>query len=131
MMRLIPYAGAPPMRLPRRRKSRAIVERRALPRLVPVMVAPPSSSLGALPIAILCIFAEVAEKHGVTVADIRGSRRTRKLVDARFEVAYRLRAERRASYPQIGNYLGHRDHTSALNAVLRHAERNGLPDPCA
>ena len=66
-----------------------------------------------------------ARAHGVSVREILGRRRTRKVSFARFEAMARIRAlnfnGRTPSLPQIGAWLG-RDHTSVLNGLRRHAE---------
>lgn len=56
----------------------------------------------------------------------QGARDRRAL--ARDATMYRLR-ERGLSYPRIANLMGLKDHTSAIAAVRRHAEENGLDVP--
>lgn len=69
------------------------------------------------------IINEVARQHGVEVVEIIGDRRTVRVVKARDEAAYRLRIERRMSYPEIASALGFRSHTSVLVAIKRHETR--------
>ena len=54
---------------------------------------------------------------GITLADIKGPRRTRAVVAARQECMYAIYTERAdASFPMMGRYF-HRDHTSILHSV--------------
>ena len=62
----------------------------------------------------------VAERHRVTVADIKGACRSKKVVAARFEViaeARRLRPD--LSLPQLGRLFGNRDHTTIRHALVK------------
>lgn len=64
----------------------------------------------------------VAEKHGVTVNDIRSNSRKRKgITEARQEVMGRLYATERCSLTLIGRWLGGRDHTTVRHGVIAHA----------
>lgn len=73
------------------------------------------------------IVADMAAKHGLTLADIRGPGRERKLVMARCEAIRAVRAARpHLSYPQIGKVF-HRDHTT----VMYHAAARGKHCRCA
>lgn len=69
------------------------------------------------------IITQVANKHGLRVAQIKGSTRTVPVVTARQEACWRLREERQLSWAQIGNLLGGKDHTTILAGYRRHAER--------
>ena len=75
---------------------------------------------------------EVGERHGVSVADITGDSRLRLIVHARQEVAWRVYSARhpsgarRFSMPQIGAWLGGRDHTTILHAIRAHEQRVGV-----
>lgn len=64
----------------------------------------------------------IAKKHGVSVADIKGLSRKVKIVRARQEAAYEIRAKRGLTLPQIAGILGNRDHTTIIHAIRRHAE---------
>lgn len=62
----------------------------------------------------------VAEKHRVTVADIKGACRSRKVIAARFEAiaeARRLRPD--LSLTQLGRLFGKRDHTTIRHALVK------------
>lgn len=74
------------------------------------------------------ILREVAERHGISLAELRGPCRKRPFFEARSEAAYRLKMAG-CSYPRIGRLLGNRDHTSAFHAVKKYAARNGLAEP--
>lgn len=85
----------------------------------------------SLPSSVTVILADVANLHGVSVADLRGERRTRKLSAARFEAYERLRAMRfgrglfdHPSLPQIGAWLN-RHHASVLHGLRARAAGNG------
>ncbi len=65
-------------------------------------------------------FAEaVAKAFDVSVDDLRGRRRTPDLTAARKEFCKMVEAEKRWSLPQIGRFLGGRDHTSILQLLGR------------
>jgi chromosomal replication initiation ATPase DnaA len=65
------------------------------------------------------IMQDVAERHGLTVDDIKSPSRVHRIVVARQETYYLLR-EAGYSYPQIGRFCGGRDHSSALHGTLKH-----------
>jgi chromosomal replication initiator protein len=58
----------------------------------------------------------VAEFYGITLPDLLGASRKKSLVVPRQIVMYLLREEMRKSFPQIGEELGGRDHTTAMHA---------------
>lgn len=59
----------------------------------------------------------------VTLEDIRGVSRTKHIAWARHHVVYAIKTERPAfSFPQIGRFLGNRDHTTLLNSFSRFKE---------
>lgn len=62
------------------------------------------------------VLSEVAEKHDMTVRDLKGESRKLKFVRARQEAAYRLRNELEYSLSQIGRLLW-RDHTTILHGI--------------
>ena len=72
------------------------------------------------------IAVEVAEKHSVPVADLRGYGKLRPLVGARAELAWRMQQELALSPFRIGQLL-HRDRTTIIHLLGRHAFLNGLP----
>ena len=61
------------------------------------------------------ILCEVAAKHGVTVADLKGKSRARRYSWPRQEAMLRLRDETRKSYPEIARLLCRDDHTTILH----------------
>lgn len=69
------------------------------------------------------IIYRVAQKHGVSVADIKGSSRKQIYVLARQEASYRLRTERNLTLNQIGCLLGHKDHTTILHGIKMHTKK--------
>jgi chromosomal replication initiation ATPase DnaA len=67
------------------------------------------------------IIAQTSAKYGVSVIDMKSARRTRyALTQARFEACWRARRETLLSLPQIGRFLGNRDHTTVLHAVKQY-----------
>lgn len=66
---------------------------------------------------------EVAEKHGLTMTEMRSRRRLRLLVVARQEAMWRCRQETLNSLPQIGAFLGGLDHTTVLHGARVHVKR--------
>lgn len=73
-----------------------------------------ASFKGRLPLAEL-IFC-VAASFDMTPADLRGPCRIRHCVHARAVVS-KILHERGCSYPQIGKFLGERDHSTVIHAV--------------
>jgi chromosomal replication initiation ATPase DnaA len=77
------------------------------------------------------VLADVSERHGVDPYDITGPSRLREIVHARQEVAWKVRKAQdalgkpRFSLPQIGTWLGGRDHTTILHAIRAHEKRMG------
>lgn len=69
------------------------------------------------------ILEEVAEKHGVTVRDIKSDRRRRALVVARQEAMWRAYNETSHSLPTVGKLMGGKDHATVLHGIRRHEER--------
>ncbi|MGU9981516.1 helix-turn-helix domain-containing protein [Phreatobacter sp. HK31-P] len=63
------------------------------------------------------IVEHVAERRGVTPADIYSRICRREVSRARQEVCFLLRKHTRWSYPGIGRFLGGRDHTTVLHGV--------------
>ncbi|SDT96803.1 helix-turn-helix domain-containing protein [Stappia sp. ES.058] len=72
------------------------------------------------------ILSEVADRHGLTVADLRGRSRGTTIVRARQEAMYRLRAELTLSCPTVAGVIN-RDHTTVSHGAHAHADRHGLP----
>ena len=64
----------------------------------------------------------VAERHGLTLEELRGPSRKHRVSRPRQEAMAFMRAEGRFSYPQIARYFG-KDHTTVLHAVRAHAAR--------
>ncbi len=64
----------------------------------------------------------VSEYFDITVDDILGKSREKKLAFPRQIIMYLMREEMKTSYPAIGNELGGRDHTTAMHAYSKVAE---------
>ena len=69
------------------------------------------------------IAADVAERHNLSVADLRGPRRTQYICDARHEAFYIAFKTGAFTRPQIGRYFGNRDHTTVDNGIARFKAR--------
>lgn len=69
------------------------------------------------------IVEEVAAAYGIGVREIYGRRRHRYVAWPRQEVMWRLRLEKGWSYPDIGDFLRHRDHTTIIYGVRAHQKR--------
>jgi hypothetical protein len=67
------------------------------------------------------ILRQVCGKHQVGRSAILSLRRQQELIQARFELYYRLRNETRLSFPCIGR-LVHRHHSTVLHGALRFEE---------
>jgi len=70
----------------------------------------------------------VSKHFDVKVADLKSTKRGRAIAFPRQVSMYLCRKHTGASYPEIGNALGGKDHTTALNAFNRIGERS-LDDP--
>lgn len=68
------------------------------------------------------ILAEVCHKHNITYSELVGDRRSKHLVKARHEAAFRLSRETEMSLPAIGRRLN-RDHTTILYGLRCYQER--------
>lgn len=67
------------------------------------------------PFAYLGRCEEIARAHDLTLRDLQRPGRFRHMVNARIEITGYLREERGWSFPQIGRFFGHADHSSAMN----------------
>lgn len=55
---------------------------------------------------------------GVSMAEVKGVSRARRIVFPRQVIIHAIKTERpNLSFPQVGNWMGHRDHTTALHSV--------------
>lgn len=66
---------------------------------------------------------EIADRHGLTMADMNGDDRSRSVAWARQEAMAAIYATGRFSMPQIGRFFGWRDHTTVLHAIRQVAKR--------
>ena len=63
---------------------------------------------------------------GVTLEEVRGRHRQRRIVSARQACMYAIYTERKdISFPRLGNFFGGRDHTTALYSVSLVAASKG------
>jgi chromosomal replication initiator protein len=72
----------------------------------------------------------VADRYGLTVDDLIGQSRARHIAHPRQEAMYLMYEQRwavsgnrRYSMPQIGRFLGGRDHTTVLHGYRKHTAR--------
>lgn len=78
-------------------------------------------------ITIAMVMCRVSARTGYSRESLISPCRKRDLAFARQEVMYLARILTGRSYPQLGRYLGDRDHTSIIHGVKAHAVRYGLP----
>lgn len=69
------------------------------------------------------IMYEVCAKYGVRKIDLMSMRRTRDLVAPRQEYFYRARMETKMTLPQIAQFCGDRDHSTAVHGIKKHQQR--------
>lgn len=69
------------------------------------------------------IAALVAEKHGITVEELRGPSAVRRLAWPRHEAFALIHGLGVYSLNQIGGYFGGRDHTTVRTGVMAHNAR--------
>lgn len=80
------------------------------------------------------ILADVAQRHELTVAELKSPEKTRKVAYARQEAMWIMaKVERkdgvaRYSLPMIGAFLN-RDHTTVIHGIRAYAARNDLQRP--
>lgn len=86
-------------------------------------------SLPARMVTMVTIAQEVADKYGLSVSELKGLTRLRYVAWPRQEFMWRCRqifrsdGFHRYSLPQIGRFLGGRDHTTCVWGVKRHIAR--------
>lgn len=69
------------------------------------------------------IMFQACAKHGFGPRDVRSLRREAALVACRQEICWQIKKETSWSLPQIGRFLGGRDHTTILHSIRRHEGR--------
>jgi chromosomal replication initiation ATPase DnaA len=69
------------------------------------------------------ILARVSVATGISERDILGPHRNRDIVLARQAVMYWCTRRTNKSYPQIGRFLGDRDHTTVLHSVTAYVDK--------
>ena len=78
--------------------------------------------------ALAPILEAVAAVYELGTADIIGRQRTKSIAEARMAVCLLARRCTRLSYPEIGEVLNKRDHTTVM-ALCKSAERQCTTDP--
>jgi hypothetical protein len=113
---VVAFQQWPPISLPR-----------ALPRIVRHSPPQPPRQLSEETIRFLTkadmILGEVAEKHDLSIFELKSHRRNARIVAARQEAMWRLSRETTLSLPQIAKKCGGFDHTTALHSIRKHEER--------
>lgn len=71
---------------------------------------------------------QVSSDYNLLPTSLQSDRRQKIVVWARHEFCYRAAMETTKSIVKIGLTIN-RDHSTVLNAIARHAERNNLPMP--
>ena len=74
------------------------------------------------------ILEAVAKEFNITVSELKGPRRTRRISVPRQVAMYLMRDLVQLSFPQIGEFLGGRDHTTVMHGVTK-VEKNLQSDP--
>ncbi|MFZ2252668.1 MAG: helix-turn-helix domain-containing protein [Minisyncoccia bacterium] len=69
------------------------------------------------------ILQEVAQMYDVTVEDLKGECRSHWIVHPRQHAMHMMVKTGRFSLPQIGRFLGGRDHTTVLHGYRAHEKR--------
>ncbi len=80
------------------------------------ILAPQQRPLDHSPDAIL---EAVAQEFNITVSELKGPRRTRRISAPRQMAMYLLRDVAQLSFPQIGEFLGGRDHTTVMHGATK------------
>ena len=65
------------------------------------------------------ILGAVAQEFNITVSELKGPRRTRRVSVPRQMAMYLLRDVAQLSFPQIGEFLGGRDHTTVMHGASK------------
>lgn len=87
----------------------------------------PADAVAAPQLDIDAIKAEVARRYGVTVDEIEGDRRTKRISQARHIAIYLARELTDSSYPAIGRAFGRRDHTTVMHACRKVSNMTQTP----
>jgi len=66
------------------------------------------------------ILREVCALHSITMDQLTSHNRSKKFIDARMLAYYRLHKELGLSLPQIGRYIGDRDHSTVFYGIKRY-----------
>lgn len=75
------------------------------------------------------IVQSIMNHRKVTQREVLSTARTYRVSHVRQEIAYWLRMKTHLSYPNIARFMGVKDHTSALYAVGKYAEKYNLEYP--
>lgn len=67
---------------------------------------------------------QVAEEHGLTVAELRSGKIVRRIAHPRQKAFALTYATGRYSLPQIGRWYGGRNHTTVRTGIINHKARS-------
>jgi hypothetical protein len=88
-------------------------------------------SIPGVPPRISAVLLQVADRNGIPAEVMLGKGRTPVVAQARHEAFYALKeAFPWCSWPQIGKWVGGREHTTAMHGAARHAELTGKKPLC-
>lgn len=115
--RLIPYAGASAAVWAAYRNPRPVRWRG--PKLPPAPAVASPALVSLLPLSIRAVSYAVSREFGVSMADLISHRRFWHIARPRQVAMYLAEKLTGKSLPQIGLFLGGRDHTTVLHGVRR------------
>ena len=87
----------------------------------------PTDSAPSPELDIATIKSEVAERYGVTVDEIEGTKRAKRISQARHIAIYLARELTDSSFPAIGRAFGRRDHTTVMHAYRKVTDMLNTP----
>lgn len=82
-----------------------------------------------VPMTMRAIAEDVCARRNITLAELISHTRTKRVAGPRHEFMWlcrqvrRLNGHHRFSFPQIGRFLGGRDHSTVVHGARRYAER--------
>lgn len=74
-------------------------------------------------VSMASIIAEVADTYGFSIEELKGPGRTKGISNARQHAMWMMAQQDHLSLPQIGRFLGGRDHTTILHGIRQHGAR--------
>ncbi len=87
----------------------------------------PSDSVASPELDMETIKSEVADRYGVSVEEIEGSKRAKRISQARHIAIFLARELTDSSFPTIGRAFGRRDHTTVMHACRKVTDMMNTP----